>query len=191
MSIDKRKYVRYNANTCTEHLFVNTIEYGFDFVEGEMMKEKKRAENSRLSQETGRRKSSYPEAGEWKDRRDFHEGGKNRQKNRRKKKRNPWRGRLVVSFGLLFFGLGVCSVLMIPSETAVVEANQPFGEVQYKVIEIQSGDTLWGIARENMSPGFSDIYALIAEIRRCNQLDSDHIISGHYLMIPFYEENNI
>ena len=56
MSIDKRKYVRYNTNTCTEHLFANTIEYGFDFVEGEMMKEKKRAENSRMSQETGRRK---------------------------------------------------------------------------------------------------------------------------------------
>ncbi len=113
-------------------------------------------------------------------------------KNRRETKRNRrWTARLAVSFCLMIFGISLCSVFMIPSKTAVVEANQPYGELRYKVIEIKSGDTLWEIAGENMSAGFEDIYALISEIRRCNQLKSCNITAGHYLMIPFYDQADI
>ena len=76
---------------------------------------------------------------------------------------------------------------MTPSGMSVVEANQQLGELQYRIIEIQKGDSLWSIAKENMNPGFNDIFDYIREVKRCNQLDSDKITAGNYLMIPYYE----
>ena len=41
---------------------------------------------------------------------------------------------------------------MVPSGAPVVEANQQLGDIQYKVIEIEKGDSLWSIAKANMNP---------------------------------------
>lgn len=72
-------------------------------------------------------------------------------------------------------------------DTPIVYAEEHLSDIQYKVIEIEYGDTLWNIAKENMSPGYSDINEYIDEIKECNQLSSDRINSGNYLMIPYYE----
>lgn len=70
---------------------------------------------------------------------------------------------------------------------SVVKADEPLTDIQYKVVEVEYGDSLWSIARENMHPGFSDVYEYIHEVKRCNQLSSDEIEAGCYLMIPYYE----
>ncbi|MCD8020437.1 MAG: LysM peptidoglycan-binding domain-containing protein [Clostridiales bacterium] len=106
---------------------------------------------------------------------------------------NSWDRRKIILFislslFLLSGGIGVCSVVMASGGSFVVEANQPLSDVKYKVVEIEYGDSLWSIAKDNMTPGFSDIYEYIDEIKRCNQLNSDHITSGGYLMIPYYED---
>ena len=93
---------------------------------------------------------------------------------------------IAVSAMLLFAGIVFFSG-MTPSGMSVVEANQQLGELQYRIIEIQKGDSLWSIAKENMNPGFNDIFDYIREVKRCNQLDSDKITAGNYLMIPYYE----
>lgn len=93
---------------------------------------------------------------------------------------------IFVTAMFFFIGTGLLSGIFY-SDASVVEANQQIGEIQYKVIEIQKGDSLWSIAKENMNPGFEDIFAYIHEVKRCNQLDSDTITAGHYLMIPYYE----
>ena len=92
----------------------------------------------------------------------------------------------VISAMLLMTGICIFSGTSLAG-SSVVEANQQLGEVQYKVIEIESGDSLWDIAEENMNPGFDSIFDYIREIKRCNQLQSDRITSGSYLMIPYYE----
>lgn len=93
---------------------------------------------------------------------------------------------IAVSAMLLFAGIVFFSG-MTPSGMSVVEANQQLGELQYRIIEIQKGDSLWSIAKENMNPGFNDIFDYIREVKRCNQLDSDKITAGNYLMIPYCE----
>lgn len=92
----------------------------------------------------------------------------------------------IISALLLIAGFGFFSEMM-PSGVSVVEANQQVGDIRYKVIEIQKGDSLWSIARDNMNPGFDDIFDYIHELKRCNQLNSDKITAGNYLMIPYYE----
>lgn len=93
---------------------------------------------------------------------------------------------LILSALLLFAGVSIFSGLL-PSGASVVEANQQLSDRQYKVIRIERGDSLWSIAKENMNPGFDDIYDYIHEVRRCNQLSTDQITAGNYLMIPYYE----
>lgn len=114
-----------------------------------------------------------------------------KQHNRGGNTRNKWKEfRRPFMIGLFFlFTLSFSTIMLthLDSNVSVVKADQQLGDIQYKIIEIQSGDSLWSIAKANMSPGFSDIYAYIDEIKRCNQLESDLITAGHYLLIPYYD----
>ncbi len=68
-----------------------------------------------------------------------------------------------------------------------VHAGIPLSDIKYKVVEINYGDTLWSIARDNMNPGYDSINAYISDIMDCNQMTSDRLTTGGYLMIPYYE----
>ena len=68
-----------------------------------------------------------------------------------------------------------------------VRAGIPLSEVQYKVVEINYGDTLWSIAKNNMNPGYTSIKDYISDIKECNQMSSDKLNTGGYLKIPYYE----
>jgi hypothetical protein len=70
---------------------------------------------------------------------------------------------------------------------AAVEPELALSEIQYKIIEIEKGDSLWSIANDNMGPGYDDINVYIKDIKECNQLDSSNIRAGNYLMLPYYE----
>ena len=75
---------------------------------------------------------------------------------------------------------------------SVVEAQEPTTDIQYKVVEIKAGDSLWSITKENMSDelnhsGFTDIYQYIHEIKKCNNMKSNQINAGCYLMVPYYK----
>ena len=76
---------------------------------------------------------------------------------------------------------------MMHSDLVVVYAEENLSDLQYKIVEIQEGDSLWSIAKENMNPGFHDVNEYIEEVMVCNQLSSDKIYAGSYLMIPYYE----
>lgn len=93
---------------------------------------------------------------------------------------------IVIVLLLLFLFTGPVSRLF-SGASSVAAAKQRLSEEQYKIIEVKKGDSLWSIARDNMSPGYSGIRSYMREIKKCNQLDSDHIVSGTYLMLPYYE----
>lgn len=54
---------------------------------------------------------------------------------------------------------------------------------KYHEITIQSGDTLWEIAKEYVSPE-EDIRNLILQIKRINDLKSAEILPGQTILIP-------
>ena len=87
---------------------------------------------------------------------------------------------------LLILACGPASTVFFGNRTNA-QAEEALSEVQYKIIEIKKGDSLWSIARDNMNPGYKDIYNYIQDIKECNQLDQESITAGNYLMIPYYE----
>ena len=55
----------------------------------------------------------------------------------------------------------------------------------YKSIELKSGDTLWGIAETYMDDSYESIEDYIDELKAINNLDSDDIHEGRYLMVAY------
>ena len=56
--------------------------------------------------------------------------------------------------------LTICCFLYFSN--SIVRAKEPSSDIQYKVVEVQEGDSLWSIARENLEEksndyGFTDI----------------------------------
>lgn len=59
----------------------------------------------------------------------------------------------------------------------------------FKSIEINSGDTLWSIAKENIPQNSSiDIRDYINEVSQINSLSGGEITSGMNLVVPYYAE---
>lgn len=58
----------------------------------------------------------------------------------------------------------------------------------YTSIEIQSGDTLWSIARRYANEEFISVPDYVDQLKYINHLTSDKIIEGHYLTIMYYSE---
>lgn len=58
----------------------------------------------------------------------------------------------------------------------------------YKSIEIAKGDTLWSIAKENINTDhYKSVQEYVKEIKEMNAMQSDHIVSGSSLIIPYYK----
>ena len=97
-------------------------------------------------------------------------------------------GRLSVMASVILLLLTMSLFLRIFTGTGTdVRAGIPLSEVQYKVVEIKYGDTLWSIAKNNMNPGYNSIKDYISDIKDCNQMSSDNLTTGGYLMLPYYE----
>lgn len=56
----------------------------------------------------------------------------------------------------------------------------------YKSVQIQNNDTLWELAKENYSAQKQSIKEYIREVKQINHLDSDEIIAGNYIILPYY-----
>ncbi len=55
----------------------------------------------------------------------------------------------------------------------------------YKSIEIQPGDTLWVIAENTMTSEYDSIQEYVQVLKDMNNLESDDIQAGQYLMIAY------
>ena len=110
------------------------------------------------------------------------------QKKKRQRELREKRPFFITGAVLIISLLSVCFFLYFGDR--VVKAQESANDVQYKVVEIKNGDSLWSIAKENMDntndSGFINIYQYIHEIKRCNNMKSNQINAGCYLMVPYY-----
>ena len=172
-SIDKRKDVRYNTNIHTEYMFgifvwniciariiYNIIKYGGVFMQEMSIRTTAQIYN-------------------------FSELQKRKQERELREKRPFFITGIIIFISLLT----ICCFLYFSN--SIVRAKEPSSDIQYKVVEVQEGDSLWSIARENLEEksndyGFTDIYQYIHEIKKCNNMKSNQINTGCYLMVPYY-----
>ena len=96
----------------------------------------------------------------------------------------------------IFFGKLTCILVImvalflivlffLPERTASA-GNTNIGKYTITSVQIEEGDSLWSIAQEHYSEEFSSISSLIVEIKRMNNLSSDTVYAGNYLLVPQY-----
>ena len=72
----------------------------------------------------------------------------------------------------------------------VSEANENTTDVSYKYFtryEIEKGDTLWEIAKANIDyTYYNSVQDYIDEVAAINHLDSDTIVVGDSIIIPYF-----
>ena len=78
----------------------------------------------------------------------------------------------------LLIAVGICI------SPAVVNASTKEA-TSYESIQIHDGDTLWSLAKEYNTSELS-INDYVKEIKELNNLSSDYINDGNYLIIPVY-----
>ena len=60
----------------------------------------------------------------------------------------------------------------------------------YKCITIEEGDTLWDIANEYKTEEYASTQDYIDEVLVMNNLNTDVIVDGTNLLIPYYKVND-
>ncbi len=53
-------------------------------------------------------------------------------------------------------------------------------------VKIEKNDTLWSIAEEYYSDEYRDIADYVDSIKKANNLKSDTIQAGNYIIVPYY-----
>lgn len=85
--------------------------------------------------------------------------------------------------------LALAIAILFGSFLSEAEAKEP--EVTYYKyytnVEIQPGDTIWNLAEDYMDVNYESREDYIREVKELNSLsDTDSIISGQYLILPYY-----
>lgn len=97
-------------------------------------------------------------------------------------------GILCLSTVCFIFILVLCYFL-IHSNT--VNAKENSNSVKYYTsVYIEPGDTLTSIAKAYQTVEYTDLSAYIEEIKYVNDLHSDKITAGCYLVVPYYKVEN-
>jgi len=87
----------------------------------------------------------------------------------------------------------VCLVIMVFATTVLAitqRAAADTPEARKKTctsIEIQPGDTLWSIAESYYTEECRDFRSYIDEIKKTNNMYDDKLVSGRYLIVPYYK----
>ncbi|MCM1161638.1 MAG: LysM peptidoglycan-binding domain-containing protein [Roseburia sp.] len=96
----------------------------------------------------------------------------------------------------IFFILSIA--IMVVISTACFgfssKASDSQKETYYKYytsIVIQDGDSLWSLAEKNYDGHFKSKKAYIDEIKKINGLSDETLISGQYLIVPYYSNGHV
>ena len=90
--------------------------------------------------------------------------------------------KVIVSLLTLFLFCGAIACF-----ASTVSAKGDSGREKYiGKVYVEYGDTLWSIAKENMSPEYKNEAQLIDEIKKINHLYTDDIYAGDYILVPYF-----
>lgn len=111
------------------------------------------------------------------------------ERNRHSRNSRIMRRQAVYSHIVVFLGVFTAAVLLSLCIGAFTSSAREGSDRDkyYTQIEIESGDTLWDIASNNMTDEYSSVGEYVNDIITVNQLGSMNIHAGEYLILPYYK----
>lgn len=112
------------------------------------------------------------------------------KKSRRNTRKNARKQLNRFFTALVIIVITVCAILLLNKNVASADVNGEVPQLKkyYKTITIESGDTLWSIAKEYKSGSYKNTKEYVNELMSMNQLTSDEIISGQKLLVAYFAE---
>ena len=89
-------------------------------------------------------------------------------------------------FAAAFMIVIIVTLGLTASDASADEQPVPMA---YQSVQIKSGDTIWSIAETWQTDEWKDTRAYVKEIMEVNNLTSDTIHAGNYLVIPYYDHD--
>lgn len=96
--------------------------------------------------------------------------------------------KLIVAVSILAAVCMICSIFPSFKNQKVTAQAATSRDKYFTSIMIESGDTLWSIANENMTEEYASVQDYIDEVKTINNLHEDYITAGCYIVIPYYAE---
>lgn len=109
-----------------------------------------------------------------------------RIRNNRIRRRRELRRRFFTFVFTLILSAGI-SVTFFSFRTKAQSSNEEIQYKYYKSIVIEPGDTLWNLAEEHGAlEHYDSRQEYIEEVMRMNGLSDDQIVTGQYIIIPYF-----
>ncbi len=107
-------------------------------------------------------------------------------KRKRRYAKNFMRKSLKASAVLLC--LVFSAVFLAYASSSKAQGSLTGGRVKYYTsVEVQKGDSLWSICASHISPEYKNEAEYVREVYRLNNLKSDCITEGAFLVLPYYD----
>ena len=109
--------------------------------------------------------------------------------NRRKRNQELKRHIILLIVSILLFS--IMAILVFSTKTLASDGSEEVLFKGYKTVQVMPGDSVYSIANDNYTKGFNSIDALANEVLFINNLSDDSIlISGNFIIVPYYDTLN-
>lgn len=104
-------------------------------------------------------------------------------------KRKNTRNRRRVQLLIMMVCFLICIGCVVRISATKIGAESDISRITYKYYKsyyVESGDSLWSIAKEHMTDEYPDVDAYITEVKKINGLYGDDLKHGSHICIPYY-----
>lgn len=106
--------------------------------------------------------------------------------NKAKRSKNNLKKEIVAVMGIVIL---IISVFCIKNNLyAAHELSDK--TICYKPVLVEKGDSLWSIAKENMTEEWGSTKDYVVAIQKFNNIEGSSIAAGTYISIPYYADIN-
>lgn len=91
--------------------------------------------------------------------------------------------------GAFILMLAIVCIFTIQTKLSLSAHEDHTNTKYFTTVQIESGDTLWEIAQEYISPEYASTQDYIDEVKSINHISEDDITTGCYITVPYYSES--
>ena len=96
--------------------------------------------------------------------------------------------KLTLYSGIGIVVLALICIIAIKPQASLNAHPDHINTKYFTSVQVEAGDTLWGISQRYISPEYASTKEYIDEVIKINHITEDDIKAGCYITVPYYAE---